>query len=84
METLIYLAVTLVAIIIGLPVLGWLCGIRYIPHNKVGIIEKLWSPKGSLQEGRIVALEGEAGFQTKILRGGVHFGFYPPPPNRRS
>ena len=57
--------------------LKWLLGIRYIPHAKVGIVEKLWSSKGSLTEGRIVALNGEAGFQTAILRGGLHPWYYP-------
>ncbi len=55
----------------------WLCGVRYIPHNRVGIVEKLWSGKGSLTGGRIIAPEGEAGFQTRLLRGGIQFGFYP-------
>ena len=55
----------------------WLMGIRYIPHNKVGIVEKFWSHKGSLTEGRIVALDGEAGFQAELLRGGLHAGFFP-------
>lgn len=55
----------------------WLCGIRYIPHNRVGIVEKMWSPKGSLTGGRIIAPDGEAGFQTRLLRGGIQFGFYP-------
>ncbi len=68
--------------IIGLAVLAfviavWLCGIRYIPHNRVGIIEKLWSRRGSLTEGKIISLEGEAGFASRLLRGGIHFGFYP-------
>jgi uncharacterized membrane protein YqiK len=53
-----------------------LLGIRYIPNNRVGIVEKLWSVKGSLTEGRILALGGEAGFQARILRGGLHFGFF--------
>jgi len=55
----------------------WLAGVRYIPHNKVGVVEKLWSPKGSLSKGRIVALEGEAGFQSEILRGGLHAFYFP-------
>lgn len=55
----------------------WLCGIRYIPHNRVGIVEKLWSSRGSLREGRIIALAGEAGFQTPLLRGGIQTGFFP-------
>ena len=36
------------AVIAALILLKWLVGVRYIPHNKVGIIEKLWSAKGSL------------------------------------
>jgi uncharacterized membrane protein YqiK len=64
-------------ILAALIVIPWLAGVRYIPHNKVGIVEKLWSRKGSLTEGRIVALEGEAGFQSELLRGGLHAGYFP-------
>src|SRR4051812_8673460 len=53
-----------------------LSGMRYIPNNRVGIVEKLWSPKGSVSEGRILSLGGEAGFQVDLLRGGVHFGLW--------
>ena len=52
-----------------------LTGVRYIPHRRVGILEKLWSERGSLGQGRIVALAGEAGFQARVLRGGLHFGY---------
>ncbi len=61
----------------GILILVWLLGVRYIPHNKVGIVEKLWSLKGSLKEGKIIALEGEAGFQAEMLRGGLHLWFFP-------
>jgi uncharacterized membrane protein YqiK len=64
-------------IVIVLMLIPWLMGIRYIPHNKVGIVEKFWSPRGSLTEGRIVACAGEAGFQAGLLRGGLHAGFFP-------
>ena len=53
-------------------ILAWL-GVRYIPTEKVGVIEKLWSSKGSVTEGRIIALNGEAGYQADLLRGGLHF-----------
>jgi uncharacterized membrane protein YqiK len=56
---------------------AWLLGVRYIPHTKVGIVEKLWASKGSLKDGRIVAAEDEAGYQTDILRGGVHAFYFP-------
>src|SRR5690242_1447162 len=66
-----------VAVILFLLFLPRLLGIVYIPHIQVGIIEKIWSSKGSLKEGQIIARTGEAGFQSKFLRGGIHFGLYP-------
>jgi uncharacterized membrane protein YqiK len=67
----------LVGSLAGLLVLVWLLGLRYIPHNKVGVIEKLWSLRGSLKGGSLIALRGEAGFQGSILRGGLHFLYFP-------
>jgi uncharacterized membrane protein YqiK len=46
--------------------------IRYIPNTRVGIVEKLISGKGSVRSG-LMALNGEAGFQPEVLRGGWHF-----------
>lgn len=51
-------------------------GLRYIPNNRVGIVEKLWSGSGSVPEGRIIALNGEAGYQADLLRGGLHFSYW--------
>ena len=48
--------------------------IRYIANDQLGILEKLWSGKGSIASG-FIALNGEAGFQPEILRGGFHFFF---------
>jgi uncharacterized membrane protein YqiK len=66
-----------IAVVVLLLCLPRLLGIVYIPHTQVGIIEKIWSGKGSLREGQIVARNGEAGYQAKFLRGGIHFGLYP-------
>jgi uncharacterized membrane protein YqiK len=44
---------------------------RYIPNNKIGVLEKKWALK-SIQSG-LIALKGEAGYQPDILRGGLHF-----------
>jgi len=53
--------------------LGWATGaIRYIPNSRVGIVEKLFSFRGSIANG-LIALSGEAGFQPRVLRGGLHF-----------
>jgi uncharacterized membrane protein YqiK len=69
------LVVYLAGFILALWLLGVFIGIRYIPHRRVGILEKLWSPNGSLGQGRIIALNGEAGFQARVLRGGMHIGY---------
>jgi len=48
--------------------------IVYIPNEKIGIVEKNWSGRGSVQGG-FIALNGEAGFQPAVLRGGFHLFF---------
>ena len=65
-----------IALVVSLVALVVLSGLRYIPNSKVGVVEKLWSPRGSVTEGRIVSLEGEAGLQVDVLRGGLHFGYW--------
>ena len=55
----------------------FLVGLKLIPNDRVGIVEKLWSRSGSIPNGRLIALNGEAGFQAGVLRGGIHFGFFP-------
>jgi hypothetical protein len=52
-------------------------GLRYIPNDRVGLIEKLWSARGSVSKGRIIAFHGEAGYQAHVLRGGVHLFLWP-------
>jgi uncharacterized membrane protein YqiK len=45
--------------------------LRYIPNNRVGIVEKLVSGRGSVKSG-FIAMKAEAGFQPDVLRGGWH------------
>src|SRR5579872_2046523 len=63
---------TLVPPAILLLVLFVLLGVRIIPNDRVGIVEKRWSGRGSVRSG-FIALAGEAGFQPTVLRGGVHW-----------
>ncbi len=77
LNTLIFCAEILGGAIVGLIIFAWLIGVRYIPHNKLGIIEKLWSANGSLKQGQIISIDGRAGFQARVLRGGIHLGYYP-------
>ena len=55
----------------------WILGVKWIPNNKVGIVEKLWSAGGSLADGKMISLDGEAGFQARLLRGGLHINLWP-------
>ena len=61
---------------LGAMLLPLVLGVRYIPNNRIGIVEKYWSRKGSLAGGQIIALGGQAGYQADILRGGIHFGYW--------
>ena len=65
--------VLLLAIFVFIRISGM---VRYIPNSRIGIVEKLWSGKGSLKSG-IIALQGEAGYQPEIRRGGFHFFWSP-------
>lgn len=47
-------------------------GLRVINSNEVAVVEKWWSFKGSLKDS-ILALNGEAGYEPSLLRGGIHF-----------
>jgi len=49
--------------------------IVFISNDSMGIVEKIWSLRGSVNEG-FIALNGAAGFQPEVLRGGIHF--FPP------
>ena len=46
--------------------------VRYIPNDRLGVLEKMWSARGSIKGG-LIALDGEAGFQPEVVRGGFHF-----------
>ena len=53
-------------------VIFFLSGIRLIPNTRIAVIEKRFSFKGSINNG-FIASNGEAGFQPRILRGGLHY-----------
>src|SRR3954462_10099001 len=68
--------ITILLALLVLPeILAWLT-LRYISNDYVGIVEKLWSSSGSVPEGRIIALNGEAGYQAALLRGGIHLNLW--------
>ncbi|NOU26383.1 MAG: flotillin family protein [Polyangiaceae bacterium] len=55
-----------------LVVLILLSGVRYIPNDRVGLVEKRFSFRGSIKGG-LIAKHGEAGFAPDLLRGGLHY-----------
>ena len=63
-----------VGALVGLLALRQSNMLRYIPNNRIGVVEKLWSLRGSVAGG-FIALGGEAGFQPAVLRGGWHLMF---------
>jgi uncharacterized membrane protein YqiK len=64
-----------IVILVLAGVVAWLTA-RRIPNEQVGVVEKLWSPHGSVPAGSIIALSGEAGYQADLLRGGIHLGLW--------
>lgn len=58
--------------ILGILVLYLLAGIRYVSNDRVGVVEKRISFRGSLASG-VIARHAEAGYQPDVLRGGLHY-----------
>src|SRR5689334_15520891 len=63
----------LILVVLGLIVLFFLAGVRIIPNNRVGIVEKRISAKGSVKSDSFMALNNEAGYQPTLLRGGFYW-----------
>lgn len=76
--------ILLVAVAIVL-VLGYrwvlkLCGVIIVPDDSVGVVTKkfvLFGKNRRLPAGRIIALNGEAGYQADTLPPGLHVGLWP-------
>lgn len=71
-SSVVPLLLFMLLILIAFSIIVLLSGIRIIPNNRVGIVEKKFSGKGSVKSG-FIALNGEAGFQPQVLRGGIHY-----------
>src|ERR1043165_6860843 len=73
------------ALIVGIPLLVLLFyklilrvffGLVIVPEDRIGLVTKKFVLVGKqgLPEGRIIAIDGEAGFQAQTLAPGVYFG----------
>src|SRR5512139_2423820 len=63
--------IILLAIVVIILILFLLSGIRFIPNNRIGIVEKRFGQRSV--KGGFIALKDEAGFQPDVLRGGLHY-----------
>ena len=61
----------ILGLIVAIAVIILISGIRFIPNNRIGIVEKVFGSKSL--KGGFIALQGEAGFQPNVLRGGIHY-----------
>jgi uncharacterized membrane protein YqiK len=58
----------------------WLCGVVMVPDDSAGVVTKKFVLLGKnrrLPDGRIIALNGEAGYQAGTLSPGLHVGLWP-------
>src|SRR6185369_2853067 len=67
------LALAVVVLFIILPIS---LGAVMISERQVGIVVKRFG-SSALQPGRLMALDGEAGYQADTLAPGLHFGYWP-------
>ena len=57
-----------------------LCGVIMVPDDSIGVVTKKFVLVGKhrrLPDGRIIALNGEAGYQADTLAPGLHIGLWP-------
>jgi uncharacterized membrane protein YqiK len=76
----ILLAVLVLVFLVSYRRVLWLFGVIIVPDDSVGVVTKKFVLVGSrrnLPPGRIIALNGEAGYQADTLAPGLHMAFWP-------
>jgi uncharacterized membrane protein YqiK len=74
-----WMAIPLIALVFYKFTLRVFFGMVIIPEDKIGLITKkfvLFGSNRSLPDGKIIALNGEAGFQADTLAPGLYWGFW--------
>ena len=67
-------------VLFGYKLLLWLFGVIIVPDDSLGVVTKrfvLFGAHKQLPDGRIIALNSEAGYQADTLAPGLHIGFWP-------
>src|SRR5580700_10230712 len=73
----VWVIVAVLCIIFYKIILRVFFGVVIVPQDRIGLVTKkfvLFGPNKSLPDGRIIAINGEAGFQGKSLAPGLYFG----------
>ena len=73
-------AVAILGILAAYRQVLWLVGVIIVPDDSVGVVTKKFVLIGShrsLPDGRILALNGEAGYQADTLAPGLHLALWP-------
>ena len=71
----IQIGVGILGLLILISLVPFLMGAVLIRERQVGIVVKKFGG-GDLQPGRLIALDGEAGYQADTLAPGLHFGYF--------
>ncbi len=72
-----WIGVILLCLVLYKVILRCLFGVVIVPEDRIGLVTKkfvLFGANRELPDGRIVAVNGEAGFQAKTLAPGLYFG----------
>lgn len=77
-----YLAAAIVVLLVVVchRIILRLLGVLVIPDNSIGVVTKkfvIFGKFSRLPDGKIIALNGEAGYQADTLAPGLHMGFFP-------
>lgn len=68
--------IPIIAMLIGYKFVLRVFGIVVIPEDQIGVVTKKWGMK-TLPDGKIIALNGEAGIQADTLAPGLHMWLWP-------
>src|SRR6185295_1890400 len=74
-----WIPVVVLSIILYKYILRFFFGMVIVPEDKIGLVTKkfvLFGENKELPDGRIIATQGEAGFQAKTLAPGLYFGMW--------
>ncbi|GAA5179091.1 SPFH domain-containing protein [Niveibacterium umoris] len=78
--TWLFVLIGLIVVAIGYKWVLWLFGVIIVPDDSLGVVTKkfvLFGANRNLPDGRIIALNGEAGYQADTLAPGLHVALWP-------